>query len=369
MTKFEQFKERFYRLTRYGFSTAVCGAVDLTIFYILSHHLLGDLANSPRLFISTIVARVLSSVLNYGINRKLVFRHHGGVPGSAARYYVLWGALMLSSYFLTDLGASILKLRLPDFFIKLLADVFLGFISYKVQTTWVFYKGKGADSPADYGSFFRFCRALLRAGTKKWETVFLGTASEGAAVYLVNHQYFQGPITLLCWLPRSVRIWALSTFFDLETSRERYAELTFRQKKGWPRALSRLASIPAAAFMKAILTSARAIPVFRGSKDILKTMRESVKSLCAGTSILICPDKDYESRDAKEMYQGYLQLEKYYFRETNRHLRFVPVHLDHKRKRILISQGVFFEEGVPFRVGLGSTAEKINFEFSVLQQQ
>ncbi|MBS5585676.1 MAG: hypothetical protein KHX36_05590 [Clostridiales bacterium] len=78
------------------------------------------------------------------------------------------------------------------------------------------------------------------------------------------------------------------------------------------------------------------------------TLRESIKALLAGESILLFPDVDYTSENGGvgELYKGFLLLERMYCAKTGKHLPFVPIVVK-PRKRIAIGQPVFFADGDP----------------------
>ena len=63
-----------------------------------------------------------------------------------------------------------------------------------------------------------------------------------------------------------------------------------------------------------IVRGCGAIPVHRGSRDIVETMRLSQQALERGENIILCPDVDYASSAAEigAVYEGFLHLEKAY---------------------------------------------------------
>ena len=92
-----------------------------------------------RLFMATALARVLSSLFNFTVNRKAVFRSDAPLATTIARYYILWGFQLLASFGLVRLlsgifgeGGAVVAI------LKLIVDMFLYFISFRVQQAWVF---------------------------------------------------------------------------------------------------------------------------------------------------------------------------------------------------------------------------------------
>lgn len=106
------------------------------LFYALFKK--GALA-SHRLFFATALARILSSLFNFTVNRKAVFRSDAPLATTMARYYILWGFQLLASFGLVKLlsgifgeGGAVVAI------LKLIVDMFLYFVSFRVQQAWVF---------------------------------------------------------------------------------------------------------------------------------------------------------------------------------------------------------------------------------------
>ncbi|MBQ9030649.1 MAG: bifunctional glycosyltransferase family 2/GtrA family protein [Parasporobacterium sp.] len=90
--------------------------------------------------IATIASRVISSIVNYILNRKVVFKAVDNVRKTAVRYYILAACQMLISFLLVDLLAGkLLKVTgILDVVIKCVVDGCLFIFSYGIQRKWVF---------------------------------------------------------------------------------------------------------------------------------------------------------------------------------------------------------------------------------------
>lgn len=94
---------------------------------------------SHRLFFATTLARILSSLFNFSVNRKAVFRSDAPLATTMARYYILWGFQLLASFGLVKLLSGLLGDSSGVVAVlKLIVDMFLYFISFRVQQAWVF---------------------------------------------------------------------------------------------------------------------------------------------------------------------------------------------------------------------------------------
>lgn len=197
-----------------------------------------------------------------------------------------------------------------------------------------------------YSRGVRALRVLFRL--EGWRAQ--GTPAKAPAVYVVHHQNMAGPIRAVAHLPLEAHVWALAPFCDAKACFRQYYGYTFTQRFGMPKPLAFLCAKLVSGAVSGIVRGCGAIPVYRGSKDIVKTMRLSQQVLEKGENILLCPDVDYSSSEAEigAVYEGFLHLEKTYFRATGSHLAFVPVGLHTPTKTVRIGMPIFFEKDVPF---------------------
>ncbi len=130
------------RFFRYTLSSLASAIVDTGLFALLSALLAGLLTGTALTAAAAIGARALSSLLNFTLNRRLVFR--GGAPLGRAlgRYYVLALPLLLSQFLLTE--GALRAARIGDRQTLLRTVVYAGVMavlfvtSYVVQRRWVF---------------------------------------------------------------------------------------------------------------------------------------------------------------------------------------------------------------------------------------
>ncbi len=108
--------------------------VDISAFHILQMALKTVI---PGFYIeaATGVARILSGVYNYSVNR-LIFKGRNAIKGSALRYLILWLALMLCSAF--GVKTLVYLLHSNETITKMILDTILFLISFKIQQRWVF---------------------------------------------------------------------------------------------------------------------------------------------------------------------------------------------------------------------------------------
>lgn len=129
---------RIYRVFAFTLNSVLSTLLELAIFSLLNWLLdTTGVPTSVKLLISTVVSRVCSSILNYNINKKAVFRSGG--KASMRRYYTMWLCQMGASYgfvylFVRLTGAT----GLLKTVVKMAVDTTLFFVGYFVQKNWVF---------------------------------------------------------------------------------------------------------------------------------------------------------------------------------------------------------------------------------------
>ncbi len=130
---------RIYKLIfKFMLSSGAGCAVDIGIFYLLAL-LFGTASSNLSIYVYTAIARLVSSLTNFALNRSVVFRSRGSVGKTLLRYYALAIPQLLISAFLVDRLTSGLETgAFLTTAVKALVDVLLFFISFRIQRDWVF---------------------------------------------------------------------------------------------------------------------------------------------------------------------------------------------------------------------------------------
>lgn len=124
----------FNNVKTYLLAILLSGIVEYGVFALCEFLIFSKFYPAVGTLFSTIIARTLSSIVNYLLNFKLVFK--GNDKKAIVRYYVLWGSIMGASFGLIHLFANVLGFNV--ILVKLVADLVLSAFSYYIQTVWVF---------------------------------------------------------------------------------------------------------------------------------------------------------------------------------------------------------------------------------------
>ena len=141
---------RIYKLIlahffRYTLSSAVCACVDTGMFALLDWALRGAAA-AVHATVPYVGARVVSSLLNFFLNKKLVFQSGVKTGKAMLRYYLLAVPQMAAQMLLTNGLFKILRISETAGGVRTLwyviVMVCLYFLSYTIQQRWVFAVSK-----------------------------------------------------------------------------------------------------------------------------------------------------------------------------------------------------------------------------------
>lgn len=185
-----------------------------------------------------------------------------------------------------------------------------------------------------YGRFARLARWTLRCLSPRYEAKVEAPAQP--TIYVCRHLNMHGPYTTLKWLPFQVHPFSLSVFFDDETAIRHYREYTFSARRGKKAPRFSLRAWVLGKITVRLLRSFQAAPVFRDNRSI-STIRQALKYLERGDSMIIWPDKAYtQGYDQPcELYSGFLYLGELYRMKTGRQLPFVPLYVDDEKRQIV----------------------------------
>ncbi len=124
---------------RFMGASLICFLVDQMLAGMLREWLLPLAGHMPGSFLNSNIsgwgARLVSAVLNFTLNKNLVFHLQGSRKRAALRYAVLCVLIIC----LSNCGVWLLaKLGMTGWLAKVLMDTGLYFLSYRVQNQWVF---------------------------------------------------------------------------------------------------------------------------------------------------------------------------------------------------------------------------------------
>ncbi|MCL2497272.1 MAG: glycosyltransferase family 2 protein [Symbiobacteriaceae bacterium] len=208
------------------------------------------------------------------------------------------------------------------------------------------------EEPNPYGAFFYFTRGVLKLRLPRLQVQ--DREPTPPVVLVGHHQNLRGALGAMVWLNFPVRLWMYEVFCDLESCYHQYADYTFSQRMRMPPLLAKGAAFVASHYVSRLATAMRAIPVYRNSQKTLHiSFKESIAALLNEEHLLLFPDIDYTSDDQEmsAMYTGFINLDKYYYDKTKRHLSFVPIQINEEAGYLRLGNPSSIRDGEPFALG------------------
>ncbi|MBQ8136618.1 MAG: hypothetical protein IJ174_04215 [Clostridia bacterium] len=211
--------------------------------------------------------------------------------------------------------------------------------------------------------FYRFIVPAARLVTKRikttWEVPFDGEP----CVFVCNHERASGPIRMVLDFPemKNSRVWIFADPLNRKT-----VPAYVRQDHWWNEEakLAPLynAIIPpiVSVVLPPILRSIPNIPVYHDARA-LSTMRESLKALKAGQSLIIFPElpTGYHEHDTARINEGFLLILDLYEKANGKPLKIWPVHLDMQAHEFRVKAPITKALSVPLEAQVPAICERI----------
>ena len=141
---------RIYALIlKYLLSSISAALIDTVVFFILKSWTVLMFIPIPLTYAATVCARIISSLVNYSVNAKHVFKGETS-KATFVKYYILAIVQLLVSATLVFTVEHILQITSPLLFTiaKAVIDTILFFFSFRIQHKWVFHN-KGNEKGND----------------------------------------------------------------------------------------------------------------------------------------------------------------------------------------------------------------------------
>lgn len=185
------------------------------------------------------------------------------------------------------------------------------------------------------GKLSKFSKFLARTLTKKYK--FDVKTPETPTVYLCRHLDMHGVYTVNKSAKFDMANYAYHVFFNRKECFNHFYRYTFSVRFKRCKMFAVLPSFICSVFLPPLIKSSGAIPVYRKNAEALKTIKLSLNSLLSGKNILIFADKDYSDKTPKEsgeIYEGFFELDRLYYKKTGKRVNFVPLYIDETARAV-----------------------------------
>lgn len=353
----------FKNLGWYLVSSVSSAILDVVAFHLFLVYLFTGLPDALHVLFATVLARVISSLVNFAFNFGLVF--NGKSKASIIKYYFLWTIQLSISYGVACFWSMVFAGK-PEIFVTLckgMTDLLLALASYQIQSRWVFVEAEH-NRLHFFGPLLRFSRMILRLFTKRYKSFVVASETE-PTVYVCRHLNMHGPITLAQYSTFDMHPMVLHVFFRFRDCYRQYSTYTFTErygKRGIRKFFGKVAAFFAALFVAPLVRSTKAIPVYRGTDTkTIVTYRRAMEYLEKNENIVLFPDVDYtaDSNTKGEIYTGFLLLDRLYHRKYKKHLNFAVLKIDDERRSITVAGQFRFDDSSDFYTQMPDVASRI----------
>ena len=172
--------------------------------------------------------------------------------------------------------------------------------------------------------------------------------SQGPVVFIVNHREIYGPIISNLYLPFSFRPWIEHKMLEHESISAHIWEGSFKHIK--PAWLAKFLLGLVVPLVLWVLNSVEAIPVYRETRQVLKTIGLSVDALAEQDNLLIFPEnplttenKRYAVSGVSAFHTGFVYVAKAFYRKTGKIITFYPVYANPQKRTITFGEGIAYD--------------------------
>lgn len=194
---------------------------------------------------------------------------------------------------------------------------------------------------------YRFIRRLILIFYPKIQVEGIENLPEDAAVIVGNHTQMNGPICAELFLPGQRITWCAHQMMELKEV-PAYAFQDFWGKKPkWAHPFYKLLSYIIAPFSVAVFNEAKTIPVYHDTR-LISTFKQTIKALDNGTNVVIFPECYTPHNSIVYQFQDkYIDVAKLYHKRTGKCLKFVPLYIAPKLKKMYIGKAITFSPENP----------------------
>ncbi len=165
---------------------------------------------------------------------------------------------------------------------------------------------------------------------------------KGPAIVVGNHSQAYGPVAAEIYFPGRHYTWCISEMMEKDKVAD-YAYKDFWSKKPViVRPFFKLLSHIIPVFAQILFTNAATIPVYR-DKRVMRTFQISCDKLKEPSKVIIFPEDYTEYNNIVHNFQrGFVHLAKYYYRQTDDALPFVPMYVCPKLKKLVFGKPIYY---------------------------
>ena len=133
---FKIYKVMFKSFFNFILSSLFSFVIDIISFTLLLNIFEGSINSFDRILIATALARIISGIFNYKLNKNFVFKDDNKDKTKVFKYMILWLIQLFLSAYLVEM--IIARYNLSASLIKIIVDMFIFIVSFNIQNKHIF---------------------------------------------------------------------------------------------------------------------------------------------------------------------------------------------------------------------------------------
>lgn len=192
---------------------------------------------------------------------------------------------------------------------------------------------------------FKIIKGLIRFFYPKMQVIGEENLPDEPCIIVGNHTQMNGPICAELYCPGKHYTWCAGQMMKLEDVPGYAFQDFWSQKPRWTHPWFMVLSYIIAPLSVCVFNNAHTIAVHRDAR-IVGTFKNTIKKLQAGNHVVIFPEHDVKHNHIVYDFQDrFIDVAKLYYRKTGQKVRFVPLYIAPKLKRMYFGKPIRYDPG------------------------
>jgi len=189
---------------------------------------------------------------------------------------------------------------------------------------------------------YRIVKGLIRAFYLRIKVEGIENLPDEPVIIVANHAQLHGPLCCELYFPNPKYTWCAAEMMKLNEVPGYAFQDFWSQKPKRSQWYYRLASYAIAPLCVLLFNNADTIGVYRDAR-VLSTFRSTLNRLQEGANVIIFPEEDKKHNHIiYEFQEGFVDIARMYHRKTGREIRFVPMYIAPRMKKMFLGKPVQF---------------------------
>lgn len=193
------------------------------------------------------------------------------------------------------------------------------------------------------GLMFRLIKKIVSRHFSDVTFVGLDNIPDEPSIIVGNHSQMYGPLLAETKMPFNRYTWCIGNMLHLKEFPKYAYEDFWKYKPKWTQPFYKILSYIIAPIGTYIFNKADTIGVYKDARGI-STFKNTVKALKQNNNIIIFPEMHSPFNEIINEFQNrFVDIGRFYFKETGKNLPFVPMYIAPKLKTMVFGKPIAFD--------------------------